>query len=92
MNVGQPVQVKVETFPFTIYGIIDGQVLTISHDAIQEKGGLVYSTRVSMVEQKLVNLMPGVSVTVEIKTGTRRTIEYFLSPLLKSAQESIRVR
>jgi hemolysin D len=32
------------------------------------------------------------AVTVEIKTGTRRAIEYFLSPLLKSAQESIRER
>ena len=99
VNSGQPVQIKVETFPFTIYGVIDGKVMTVSNDAIQqEKGGLVYSTRVSMarstmqVEQKNVNLTPGMAVTVEIKTGTRRAIEYFLSPLLKSAQESIRER
>jgi hemolysin D len=99
VNIGQPVEVKVETFPFTIYGVIDGKVITVSNDAIQqEKGGLVYSTRVSMarstmqVEQKKVNLTPGMAVTVEIKTGTRRAIEYFLSPLLKSAQESIRER
>ena len=32
------------------------------------------------------------SVAVEIKTGKRRVIEYFLSPLLKGAQESIRER
>lgn len=99
VNSGQPVQIKVETFPFTIYGVIDGKVMTVSNDAIQqEKGGLVYSTRVSMarstmqVEQKNVNLTPGMAVTVEIKTGTRRAIEYFLSPLLKSTQESIRER
>ncbi len=34
----------------------------------------------------------GMTVTVEIKTGSRRIIEYFLSPLLKGAQESIRER
>jgi hemolysin D len=99
VNVGQPVQIKVETFPFTIYGVIDGTVVTVSNDAIQqEKGGLVYSTRVSMargtmqVEEKTVNLTPGMAVSVEVKTGTRRAIEYFLSPLLKSAHESIRER
>ena len=99
VTIGQPVQIKVETFPFTIYGIIDGKILTVSNDAIQqEKGGLVYSTRASMarstmqVEHTQVNLTPGMAVTVEIKTGTRRAIEYFLSPLLKSAQESIRER
>jgi hemolysin D len=99
VNIGQPVQIKVETFPFTIYGVINGTVVTVSHDAIQqEKGGLVYSTRVSMargtmqVEEKTVNLTPGMAVTVEVITGTRRAIEYFLSPLLKSAHESIRER
>lgn len=84
VNVGQPVHIKVETFPFTIYGVIDGMVVTVSHDAIQqEKGGLVYSTRVSMargtmqVEEKRVNLTPGMAVTVEIKTGTRRASSTF---------------
>ena len=32
------------------------------------------------------------SVTVEIKTGQRRIIEYLLSPLLKSVKESLRER
>jgi hemolysin D len=32
------------------------------------------------------------SVSVEIKTGTRRLIEFFLSPLLKYTQESVRER
>jgi hemolysin D len=35
------------------------------------------------VEDKLVNLAPGMSVSVEIKTGQRRLIEFFLSQLLK---------
>ena len=96
---GQPVEIKVETFPFTLYGTIPGRVLTVSDDAAPiEKVGLVYPARVSMdrgtmqVEGKQVHLTPGMAVTVEIKTGQRRVIEYLLSPLLKSVKESLRER
>ncbi|MFO0771927.1 MAG: HlyD family type I secretion periplasmic adaptor subunit [Nitrospiraceae bacterium] len=98
---GQPVEIKVETFPFTLYGTIPGKVLTVSDDAVpldKDKGGLVYASRVSMdrstvmAEGKQIHLSPGMAVTVEIKTGQRRVIEYLLSPLLKSAQESMRER
>jgi len=96
---GQIVEIKVETFPFTLYGTIPGKVLSVSDDAAPiEKVGLVYPTRVSMdrstiqVEGRQVNLSPGMAVTVEIKTGQRRVIEYLLSPLLKSVKESIRER
>jgi len=44
------------------------------------------------VEEKLVNLSPGMAVTVEIKTGTRRIIEYLMSPLLRYRHESFRER
>ena len=96
---GQIVEIKVETFPFTLYGTIPGKVLSLSDDAAPiEKVGLVYPTRVSMdrttieVEGRQVNLSPGMAVTVEIKTGQRRMIEYLLSPLLKSVKESLRER
>jgi hemolysin D len=96
---GQPVEIKVETFLFTLYGTIPGKVLSVSDDAAPiEKVGLVYPTRVSMdrstivVDGKQVNLSPGMAVTVEIKTGKRRLIEYLLSPLLKSVNESLRER
>lgn len=68
-------------------------------DAIQDgKRGLIYSTRVKLardtlqVESKTVRLTPGMAVTVEVKTGTRRVIEYFLSPLLQVTSESVRER
>ncbi len=96
---GQPVEVKVETFLFTRYGLIDGRIVSVSNDAVQlEKGGLVYPVRVSLaksviqVDGKPVRLAPGMAVTAEIKTGTRRLIEFFLSPLLKSVQETARER
>lgn len=118
VNPGQEAQIKVETFPFTKYGYIHGDVMHISSDAIQEDArqppslrepvgaeqeapegrGLVYVARVRMhqsqiqVESKTVNLTPGMAVTVEIKTGKRRLIEYFLSPLMQYKQESLRER
>jgi hemolysin D len=42
------------------------------------------------VEDKMVNLALG--ITVEIKTGTGRLIEYLMSPLLRYRQESLSER
>jgi hemolysin D len=59
---------------------------------------LVYAARISLdrtqmqIEDKLVNLSPGMAVTVEVKTGARRIISYLLSPLAKYKQESMRGR
>ncbi|MDO9009346.1 MAG: HlyD family type I secretion periplasmic adaptor subunit [Thiobacillus sp.] len=99
VNPGQDAEVKVETFPFTKYGTIHGKITQVSSDAIQdEKLGLIYSTRVKLardtirVENKTVRLTPGMAVTVEVKTGTRRVIEYFLSPLMQVTSESLRER
>lgn len=73
--------------------------MQVSSDAIQdEQRGLIYSTRVKLdratirVENKTVRLTPGMAVTVEVKTGKRRVIEYFLSPLLQATSESLRER
>ncbi|MFC3116256.1 HlyD family type I secretion periplasmic adaptor subunit [Cellvibrio fontiphilus] len=92
-------EIKVHTFPFTKYGLIDATVTHISDDAIiDEKLGLVYTMHLKMhkstirVEAKDVKLIPGMAVTAEVKTTQRRVIEYFLSPLLRYQQESIRER
>ncbi len=99
VNVGQQAAVKVETFPFTKYGTIDATVTQVSNDAINdEKKGLLYSLRARLaqatirVEEKSLLLSPGMAVTVEIRTGQRRVIEYFLSPLLQYGDESLRER
>lgn len=96
---GQPVEIKVETFPFTLYGTIPGSVLSVSDDAAPiEDVGLIYPTRVRMdrstihVDGRDVTLSAGMAVTVEIKTGKRRLIQFLLSPLLKSLKESLRER
>jgi hemolysin D len=99
VNAGQAAEVKIETFPFTKYGTIPASLVHVSRDAINdEKRGPIYSTRARLqratvqVEDKTVNLTAGMAVTVEIKTGKRRVIEYFLSPLLQHGSESLRER
>jgi len=96
---GQEAEVKVDTFNFTKYGVIDAEVTSISQDAIADENlGWVFQMRVQLskdeisVENKSVRLSPGMSVTAEIKTGNRRLIEFFLSPLLRYKQESVRER
>ncbi|MFQ5488780.1 MAG: HlyD family type I secretion periplasmic adaptor subunit, partial [Gammaproteobacteria bacterium] len=96
---GQDARVKVDAFPFTRYGIVDAKLRAVSLDAIaNEKQGLVYSARVVLKENtiavgdKRVDLAPGMTVTVEIRTGERRLIEYFLSPLMQYVDESLRER
>ena len=59
---------------------------------------LLYAARVSLdrtqmqIDDRLVDLAPGMAVTVEIKTGERRIVEFLLSPLLRYKQESLRER
>lgn len=96
---GQKTTVKVDAFPFTRYGTIAGDIVTVSKDAAtDEKLGLVYPSRIRLattqmrIDAKDVDLSPGMAVTVEIKTGQRRLIEYFLSPLIQVAAESARER
>ena len=96
---GQIAEVKIDTFNFTKYGLVDGEITHLSNDAIQDENlGLVYMAKVLIdkssmwINDKEVNLSPGMTTTVEIKTGKRRVIEYFLSPLLRYKQESIRER
>jgi hemolysin D len=49
--------------------------------------------RTSMqVEDRTVNLSPGMAVTAEIKTGSRRIITYLLSPLMRYRQGTLRER
>lgn len=96
---GQEAQVKIEAFEYTKYGTVPAHVTHVSRDAIQdEKKGLIYSVKVALdkrtldVDGRPVALTPGMSSTVDIKTGTRRVIEYVLSPLIQHGQESLHER
>ena len=96
---GQAAEIKIETFPFTKYGVIDGTIDTISNDAIADENlGLVYLAQITMakttmwVNDRAVNLSPGMAVTVEVDMGKRRLIEFLLTPLLRYQDEGLQER
>ena len=96
---GQTAAIKLETFPFTKYGIIDGEITTVSRDAITvDNAGLLYPARVTMaqtdmlVDGRAVPLDAGMSATVEVKIGQRRLMEFILAPIFRYKDESLRER
>jgi len=96
---GQDVRVKLEAFPFTRYGIVEGTLTFMSRDAIQDENlGLVFPARVELsqfainVDGRATPLTAGLAATAEIKTGRRRIIEYLLSPLQRRVEEAGRER
>lgn len=96
---GQPAVIKVESFPYTRYGHLNGVVDSVSQDALlDERLGWVFQMRIRLARDTLtidgsrVALRPGMAVQAEIKTGRRRVISYFLSPLQEHAGESLRER
>ena len=99
VQAGQSAEVKIHTFPFTKYGVIDAQVENVAEDAtVDEKLGLIYRTKLVLdkntilVSGQEVPLLPGMAVSAEIATDQRRLIEFFLAPLLRMKDESLRER
>jgi hemolysin D len=99
VRAGQRAEVKIATFPFTKYGVIEATVDQVAEDAtVDEKLGLIYRTRLLLAKNSLrVNgretpVLPGMAVTAEIATDQRRLIEFFLAPLLRMKDESLRER
>lgn len=93
------VALKIDTFDFQKYGLINGVVTHISQDAIEdEKLGLVYDILVTpekynlMVDGQILNINIGMGVTAELKVGKRRVIEFFVYPIIKYLDEGMSVR
>lgn len=93
------VSLKIDAFDFQKYGIIDGELLHVSRDSVEDENlGLVYEVYVRpkqlmlMVDGKETTISTGMSVSAEIKVGKRRIIEFFIYPLIKYLDEGISVR
>jgi hemolysin D len=97
---GQRAAVKVDAFPYTRFGLLEGKVGLVSSDAVQdEKRGPIFQARITVPARELVlndaskvALSPGMAVTADIATGRRSLISYFLSPLQALTSESLRER
>ncbi|MGD1527004.1 HlyD family type I secretion periplasmic adaptor subunit [Vibrio harveyi] len=99
LHVGQEAIVKVDTFNFVKHGSLSGEIIHISNDAVQdEQLGLVFKIKVKLKENRLqidgkhVDVNSGMSVIVEAKTGSRRLIDFFLTPVNKTISEGMQER
>lgn len=103
VHVGLPVTVKLSAYDYFIYGGLKGTIDYISPDALGDdaKTGAHDATYyralirsdVSTLHQgsKPLAVMPGMTATVEVRTGERTVAQYLLLPLVKS-QEAFRER
>lgn len=94
-----PVSIKVDTYNFQKYGILDGMVTLVSPNSVpDERLGTVFEVYIKpnktmlMVEGKQESMRMGMTTTCEIKIGKRRIIEFFVYPLIKYLDESIKVQ
>ncbi len=94
--------IKLEAYPFTRFGYIEGTVTKIAGDSINdEKRGLIFpvsikidnikNSKTKTKEEKII-IKPGLAASVEIKTGKRRIIDFILSPIAKATSEAGRER
>lgn len=96
---GMPVLVKIDTFDFQKYGMINGTVKKVSKDSVEDQRlGPIYDVYVTplnktlMVEGKETPISTGMSLTAEIKVGKRRIIEFFIYPMIKYWNQAITIR
>ncbi len=113
VRVGQEVSIKVDTFPYTRYGTVDGVVTAVARDAIvgkqaqgqqdnaaqapdssqsatsasQQLSDLVFPVTVRPSKATIdvdgvpMPLTAGMTATLDIRTESRRVIDYVLSPV-----------
>lgn len=92
---GMPAKVKLATFPYQEFGIIEGVVDKVSPNAIVEKDvGLVFPTRIRLkkstvrVRDKDVGLTPGMTASAEIVTRQKRVLQYLIEPITRRFDEA----
>ena len=100
---GQTVRVKLTSYQFQKYGMIDAKVERVSADATDKSEStepslpsqpLTYKTLLVLDKQQLerdgqlFNLRSGMQVTAEIMLGKRTVLEYLLSPIQKTIAEA----
>ncbi|MDT8998833.1 HlyD family type I secretion periplasmic adaptor subunit [Paucibacter sp. APW11] len=97
LHVGQSAIVKLTGYEYNLYGGLEGKVDYISPDALgdSEKAGAdgrYYRATIRSERNTLrykgesLPVIPGMSATVEIRTGERSILSYLLRPMLKSKE------
>jgi len=93
---GQPANIKLSAYDYTIYGALRGEVTVISADTFKDErkpdGDPHYkvTVRVDLTHledrQRNLEIRPGMQATVELETGRKTILQYLLKPLYKSRE------
>lgn len=92
--------IRFDAFDYTIYGYVEGKVAYVSADTIKEEGKngeqTYYRVHVATSAKpvktstgKVLDILPGMTAQVDIRTGDRTVLEYILKPLRKTLTESM---
>ncbi|MBR3721670.1 MAG: HlyD family type I secretion periplasmic adaptor subunit [Selenomonadaceae bacterium] len=97
IKVGQEAEVKVETFNFQKFGMLNGKVSDISPDDIDDQRDIEkdkkYRVTIAIDEDDYdMDLQSGMNVTAEIKIKKKRIIDFFLDPFRQYTDEALRER
>lgn len=95
----QPANIRFDPFDYTIYGSVEGEVVYVSADTLKEdtRQGEETYYRVHIVTKsnpaittagKQLEILPGMTAQVDIRSGTRTLMDYLLKPLRKTLSES----
>lgn len=98
MKVGLPAKVKLDAYDYSIFGAMKGTVTYVSPDTLVEdtKSGQVtyYRVKVNIGEAEYkdkahdIEVRPGMTATVDIRTGARSVLSFILKPITKTLSES----
>jgi adhesin transport system membrane fusion protein len=99
VRIGQAATVKFDAYDSSIYGSAQGKVIYISPDTLTEQksqGDQVYyrvhvSVDTKMLRPRLnekIEIQPGMTATVEIKTGRNTVLKFLLKPITKTVSDS----
>jgi len=100
IKVGDPANVKVTAYDFSIYGGLNGKVRNISADSIYDEAErqayylvLLETDRAFLVKNgKRLPIMPGMICDVEIITGSRSILSYLLKPVARALDQALTER
>jgi hemolysin D len=104
LRAGDMARIKIDTFPFQKHGTLNGELTSVSADAFTRQGSqgsmagesYYFLARVALKETRLNNvsetarLLPGMTMQAELVVGKRSVISYFLYPVIRILDESIR--
>lgn len=103
LDLGLPVQVKLDAFDYSVYGMLTGKLTYLSSDTLVEQGAngqstTYYRARIQLDRTQVnsmlakVELKPGMTSTIDIKTKTRSVLRYLIKPVIRTFSGALNER